>query len=256
MDRSAAYAARWVAKSLVKAGLCRRVLVQVGAGLGRSWSRWVLGPPSPASQGPASPPPPPAPCRSRTPSGSRTPCPSPSSTMAPPRRASGSCWRSSRRTLTCGLGSSSGNGRGGLCRGVGWAGVPPGAAWGPPGALDPARSRSAERRRRARGADGVSIRRSRALGASPEPGASRVLWGAAGEAPTAPRGGEEAEAPLRNPRPGREGAKAGPRGRLTESGIVYSRDLDLKKPLYQRTAAYGHFGRDSFPWEVPKKLKY
>lgn len=37
---------------------------------------------------------------------------------------------------------------------------------------------------------------------------------------------------------------------------VYSRDLDLKKPLYQRTAAYGHFGRDSFPWEVPKKLKY
>ncbi|XP_075882077.1 S-adenosylmethionine synthase isoform X2 [Nelusetta ayraudi] len=33
VDRSAAYAARWVAKSLVKAGLCRRVLVQVCAGL-------------------------------------------------------------------------------------------------------------------------------------------------------------------------------------------------------------------------------
>lgn len=32
VDRSAAYAARWVAKSLIKAGLCRRVLVQVGAG--------------------------------------------------------------------------------------------------------------------------------------------------------------------------------------------------------------------------------
>ena len=30
VDRSAAYAARWVAKSLVKAGLCRRCLVQVG----------------------------------------------------------------------------------------------------------------------------------------------------------------------------------------------------------------------------------
>lgn len=30
VDRSAAYAARWVAKSLIKAGLCRRVLVQVG----------------------------------------------------------------------------------------------------------------------------------------------------------------------------------------------------------------------------------
>ena len=29
VDRSAAYACRWVAKSLVKAGLCRRVLVQV-----------------------------------------------------------------------------------------------------------------------------------------------------------------------------------------------------------------------------------
>lgn len=28
VDRSAAYAARWVAKSLVHAGLCRRVLVQ------------------------------------------------------------------------------------------------------------------------------------------------------------------------------------------------------------------------------------
>lgn len=30
VDRSGAYAARWVAKSLVKAGLCRRALVQVG----------------------------------------------------------------------------------------------------------------------------------------------------------------------------------------------------------------------------------
>lgn len=29
VDRSAAYAARWVAKSLVKADLCKRVLVQV-----------------------------------------------------------------------------------------------------------------------------------------------------------------------------------------------------------------------------------
>lgn len=29
VDRSAAYAARWVAKSLVKNGLCKRVLVQV-----------------------------------------------------------------------------------------------------------------------------------------------------------------------------------------------------------------------------------
>ena len=27
------------------------------------------------------------------------------------------------------------------------------------------------------------------------------------------------------------------------------RDLDLLKPRYQKTAAYGHFGRDDFPWE-------
>ncbi|KAJ8318221.1 hypothetical protein KUTeg_003312 [Tegillarca granosa] len=36
VDRSAAYAARWVAKSLVKAGLCRRVLVQVAYAIGVS----------------------------------------------------------------------------------------------------------------------------------------------------------------------------------------------------------------------------
>ena len=34
------------------------------------------------------------------------------------------------------------------------------------------------------------------------------------------------------------------------------RDLDLRKPKYQQTAAYGHFGRteDGFTWEVPKDL--
>jgi S-adenosylmethionine synthetase len=36
VDRSAAYAARWVAKSLVCAGLCRRVLVQVAYAIGVS----------------------------------------------------------------------------------------------------------------------------------------------------------------------------------------------------------------------------
>ena len=25
--------------------------------------------------------------------------------------------------------------------------------------------------------------------------------------------------------------------------------LDLRRPIYLKTAAYGHFGRDSFPWE-------
>ncbi len=34
VDRSAAYAARWVAKSLVKSGLCKRVLVQVSYAIG------------------------------------------------------------------------------------------------------------------------------------------------------------------------------------------------------------------------------
>lgn len=34
VDRSAAYAARWVAKSLVKAGLCNRVLVQISYAIG------------------------------------------------------------------------------------------------------------------------------------------------------------------------------------------------------------------------------
>ncbi|KAK2502859.1 hypothetical protein MC885_011129 [Smutsia gigantea] len=37
---------------------------------------------------------------------------------------------------------------------------------------------------------------------------------------------------------------------------VIVRDLDLKKPIYQKTACYGHFGRDEFPWEVPKKLVF
>jgi len=35
------------------------------------------------------------------------------------------------------------------------------------------------------------------------------------------------------------------------------RDLDLKKPRYQKTATYGHFGRTDdpdFTWEIPKKL--
>merc|ERR1711930_22955 len=34
VDRSAAYAARWVARSLVDAALCRRCLVQVAYGIG------------------------------------------------------------------------------------------------------------------------------------------------------------------------------------------------------------------------------
>ena len=34
-------------------------------------------------------------------------------------------------------------------------------------------------------------------------------------------------------------------------------NLDLKKPIYQKTAAYGHFGRDDveFPWEKTDKVE-
>ncbi len=32
------------------------------------------------------------------------------------------------------------------------------------------------------------------------------------------------------------------------------RDLDLKKPIYKRTAAYGHFGREEFPWEETDRV--
>jgi len=39
---------------------------------------------------------------------------------------------------------------------------------------------------------------------------------------------------------------------------VLIRTLNLRKPIYHKTAAYGHFGReeDGFTWEVPKKLEY
>lgn len=32
--------------------------------------------------------------------------------------------------------------------------------------------------------------------------------------------------------------------------------LNLRRPIYKKTSTYGHFGRDIFPWEVPKMLKY
>jgi len=39
---------------------------------------------------------------------------------------------------------------------------------------------------------------------------------------------------------------------------VLIRDLKLKRPIYKKTAAYGHFGRDDpdFTWEIPKKLSF
>jgi len=32
------------------------------------------------------------------------------------------------------------------------------------------------------------------------------------------------------------------------------KELNLRNPIYQQTSTYGHFGRDIFPWEQPKKL--
>ena len=40
---------------------------------------------------------------------------------------------------------------------------------------------------------------------------------------------------------------------LTPAGIV--KTLDLKKPIYQKTASYGHFGRDIFSWEKTDKAE-
>jgi S-adenosylmethionine synthetase len=38
---------------------------------------------------------------------------------------------------------------------------------------------------------------------------------------------------------------------LTPAGIIVA--LDLRRPIYQKTASYGHFGRDEFPWENTDK---
>ncbi len=32
------------------------------------------------------------------------------------------------------------------------------------------------------------------------------------------------------------------------------RDLDLRRPIYRETAAYGHFGRKEFPWEATDRV--
>ncbi|MCQ2603532.1 MAG: methionine adenosyltransferase [Spirochaetia bacterium] len=40
---------------------------------------------------------------------------------------------------------------------------------------------------------------------------------------------------------------------LSPAGII--KTLDLKKPIYRRTASYGHFGRDIFAWEKLDKVE-
>eukprot|EP00915_Cephaloidophora_sp_WS-2016_P001967 GHVH01002665.1.p1 GENE.GHVH01002665.1~~GHVH01002665.1.p1 ORF type:complete len:413 (-),score=48.45 GHVH01002665.1:266-1504(-) len=57
------------------------------------------------------------------------------------------------------------------------------------------------------------------------------------------------------------------KGKLTEADIIkiitkefdlrpgpILQQLDLRKPIYNATAAYGHFGRSEFSWECPKDL--
>jgi S-adenosylmethionine synthetase len=40
---------------------------------------------------------------------------------------------------------------------------------------------------------------------------------------------------------------------LTPKGIITH--LELKRPIYSATAAYGHFGRSEFPWEQTDKAE-
>lgn len=40
---------------------------------------------------------------------------------------------------------------------------------------------------------------------------------------------------------------------MTPAGII--KFLDLKKPIYQKTACYGHFGREEFSWEKVDKVE-
>ncbi len=39
---------------------------------------------------------------------------------------------------------------------------------------------------------------------------------------------------------------------LTPRGIIDA--LGLKAPIFRKTAAHGHFGRDGFPWEETNKV--
>jgi S-adenosylmethionine synthetase len=40
---------------------------------------------------------------------------------------------------------------------------------------------------------------------------------------------------------------------LSPAGIIKA--LDLRRPIYLKTASYGHFGRDEFPWEKTDKVE-
>jgi S-adenosylmethionine synthetase len=40
---------------------------------------------------------------------------------------------------------------------------------------------------------------------------------------------------------------------LSPAGIITT--LDLRRPIYRKTASYGHFGRSEFPWESTDKVE-
>lgn len=40
---------------------------------------------------------------------------------------------------------------------------------------------------------------------------------------------------------------------MTPAGII--KTFDLKRPIYKKTATYGHFGREEFPWEKVDKVE-
>ena len=40
---------------------------------------------------------------------------------------------------------------------------------------------------------------------------------------------------------------------LTPAGIV--KTLDLKRPIFQSTSNYGHFGREGFTWEETDRIE-
>jgi len=40
---------------------------------------------------------------------------------------------------------------------------------------------------------------------------------------------------------------------LSPAGII--KTLDLRRPIYRKTASYGHFGRTEFPWEKTDKTE-
>ena len=58
------------------------------------------------------------------------------------------------------------------------------------------------------------------------------------------------------------GTASAPEGRIADAirevfdlrplGMI--EDLDLLRPIYRETAAYGHFGREQFPWEATNRV--